>query len=103
MVKRSSSPSLETSTSLQAFSSLISRAATLYSDIPTYGNILTTKLAARDYQVDFSPYPFTDVEYVFDGSYRLANGTSATAEIGTSYRVLLRCVVMSSALRGELC
>jgi hypothetical protein len=82
-------------------SSLVTRAATLYSDLPTYGRIYSARLPARDYRVAFGGPPFTDVEYVFDGSYTKADGKAATAEIGTEYRVLLRWVPRAVVWSGR--
>ncbi|KAK4047156.1 hypothetical protein OIV83_005608 [Microbotryomycetes sp. JL201] len=77
---------------VEEYSRLLARAYRTYAEVPTLGRIYTSLLQPRNYLAtaayQYPPLAFSLVP--FDGTYTLANGSSARADVGPQYRVLLR-------------
>lgn len=68
-------------------------AGALYSATPIIGRIYTATELPRDYAVENTPNPWSDLEYTWDGRYQPNPSKTATvlAVNKKAYRVLIRC------------
>ena len=77
-------------TAVAEYSELFARAYRTYAEVPTIGRIYTATQQPRNYLVNYDYPPLLFTYLPFDGTYTTANGTSAQAQVGPQYRVLLR-------------